>query len=347
MSSMVPRFCVSPRARGLATAGAALALTLVGSHASAQTAEDERMAMRRIAMDRAQQESNEGRHEQALEFAQRAGAIQMSASLRLFIASEHRALGHHADSLRAALLCSREALQAASRREEIRAACEELVRQEQRLVGSLLLRVPNAPAAGLRVSIDGREVDAAILGLPYPIDQGQHRLRLEAPSFAVAERTFSIDYGATHTVSIELSTTPTSGSADVPPIAPPRERPASAGPGAGPWVLVGVGGALLIASAGFFAGYLVNTQGCEITSTGEGLCDNETQRMHAEAWATPTAIGAHVSLYAGIAAVGGGLLWWALSPRGSSAASSERASVTPWVAPGEGGAVLAGLRVRH
>ncbi len=163
----------------------ALALGVTGpSIASAQTTEISEGAMvaRRALVERAQEAARAGNHEQALSLAENAGRIEMSPSLRLFIAQERVALGRHASAMEAAELCVREASRAPTleRRDQIIAACRQILNTSQRNVVLLTLTVPAARRGGFALRVDGRAISDAELALPVALDAGTHVVEVTA-----------------------------------------------------------------------------------------------------------------------------------------------------------------------
>jgi len=149
------------RSRWVASAALGCALSLTGA-ASAQTAAE--IATRRLLLDRAQVARGAGQHAEALELYQRAGQIQMTPSVRAFIAEEQLRTGRLAEAMGSADLCLRDlgAVVAVRDRAAIEAHCRGL-RDDLRLrVGELVVEVP--AAAGLRVTVGGAELSTVLYG---------------------------------------------------------------------------------------------------------------------------------------------------------------------------------------
>ncbi len=105
------------------------------------------------------------------------------------------------------------------------------------------------------------------------------------------------------------------------------------GPGAGPWVLVGVGAGALVAGGVFF--YL---RGAPLDSFEDicpgGTCADEAARTRATPFRDDASLYttlAFVSAGVGVAAVAGGLIWYAVAPRRSSPVALR---ASPWASPG-------------
>lgn len=133
-----------------------------------------------------------------------------------------------------------------------------------------------------------------------------------------------------------------------PPATDPRvdvRPPPSRGPGAGPWIVVGAGVASLAAS-----GALLYLRG-EPLDTFVGLCGSEgecpatlsqTDVTRAQTAHDDAALYTTLSIVTGavgVAAITGGVLWYALAPRRSS---STALGVSPWTTATAGGVTLLG-----
>jgi hypothetical protein len=140
------------------------------------------MVARRALVERAQEASRAGNHEQAASLAESAGRIEMSPSLRLFIAQERVALGRHASAMEAAELCVREASRSPAlvRREQIITACRQILNTSQRHVVLLTLTMPASRRAGFVLRVDGRSLSEAELNLPVALDAGMHVVEVGA-----------------------------------------------------------------------------------------------------------------------------------------------------------------------
>lgn len=127
------------------------------------------------------------------------------------------------------------------------------------------------------------------------------------------------------------------------PVVTPVRVPVVHSAGAGPWAVMGVGAASLVASGVFFAlrgGALADRDAACGTAAGECAPDtvlavDAAARAQRDAH-TFNAL-TNVSLSVGAAAVAGGVLWWALGRRGG-APEARRAVV---VGPAAGGAFVA------
>ncbi|MDB4928602.1 MAG: hypothetical protein JWM10_1086 [Myxococcaceae bacterium] len=189
------------------------------------------------------------------------------------------------------------------------------------------LNYPTAPESPAVVISDGAAVGATLGAArvvlltgdrPLVVDVRRGELVHDALS-AQVERALGAGEGVPATVSVAPPTDPR---VDVRPVAPSR------GAGAGPWVLVGAGVAALGAGGAFLAlrgGALDNLE----TNCPTFECTRETAptgNAYREDASLYTAL-AIVAGGVGVAAVAGGVIWYAVAPR-RAAASALR--VTPW-----------------
>lgn len=333
-------------ARGVAFATALAALG-AGGTARAQTGEE--LSIRRLALERAEAAQREGRHAEALELAERAGAIQMTPSVRFFIARELVAVGRRAEGLIAAQTCIREADQStASNREAIHANCRQMVDSTQPQVASITVRPPRGmPVAGLEVTIAERPVSALVLGLPYYVDPGRVVVTARAPGRTTFEVGVTMAAGENLNVELELPVATLVDPGPVTPvIEPPPPRPLRPPPArrarpsiVGPAVLWSVGGAMAVGGSVLLA----LTEGAigrcdalsarmDLPESGTGVCESPGDLAFARGAAGY--VGGSVALLGlGVGAVSAGFAWWAVQ-RGSS----ERASFA--VVPARGGAAV-------
>jgi hypothetical protein len=142
-----------------------------------------------------------------------------------------------------------------------------------------------------------------------------------------------------------------------PPSSPPPSPPPPEDEGEGaegkhsvaPWVVVGVGGAAVVAGA-IMIGVGVSEQassraGCTQNTQGQYVCGpgiDPAQRQSQNQTGAATATAGVVIGIVGVAAVGGGLLWHFLEPTGAETTKSGRPRLVPQLAPGYAGFGLEG-----
>jgi hypothetical protein len=110
-------------------------------------------------------------------------------------------------------------------------------------------------AARAKISIDGVEVGASMLGQPLPLDPGGHAVNAEAKGFAKFEKTFDAAERQAITVQVVMVPAPAGAETAAASSAPAASDHGPAEPAKGmnivPFVVGGVGAASLIASGVF------------------------------------------------------------------------------------------------
>ncbi len=302
-----------------------LSLLLSPALALAQTSAD--LASRQELVARAEQARAAGDHEHALDFALRAGRIRMTPSLGLMIAQEQRTLGQLVESYASALACAR-AAQAdvnAANRASIAETCTSVARALEPALGRVLLHLPTDLPSGVSVRVADAEVPEALRDLPRVVMPGEVVVEASAPGHAAFHRSLAVPAGAVVDVSIELPAVDLTR-----PLAPePRVSP-----GAGPWIVAGLGLASLATSGVLYALADSARSDRDAQCGAMGYC--QPTALDFDASYRDMLVGTNVALGVGAALVAGGALWYVIA---RVRATSER---TPSVAvsPTAGGVAL-------
>lgn len=302
----------------------ALSFLVVPSVARAQSSAD--LAARQDLVARADQARTAGDHARALDLAQRAGAIRMTPSLQLMIAQEQRSLGQLVDSYASALACARSAQAdlSAANRADIIETCTSVSRALEPQLGRVRLRLPADLPSDTRVLLAGVEVSAAVRDVPRVVMPGQVTVDASAEGRTAFRRTLRVDAGAVAEVVIELPrslTTPTTV--------------AGRGPGAGPWVLAGLGVASFAAAGVLYA--LAGSARDDRDARCPTDCYPDAQDHDARYRDMLT--GTNVAIGVGGALLAGGAIWYVIAR-----VSSTRSEGAPAVAvvPSSGGVLMSG-----
>ena len=285
----------------------------LASHAQAVPAtaiSGSQLIARRTLLERAQAASRARDFAQALTLAQQAAAIEMTPSLRMFLAQQQQALGHHADAMESAEYCVRDATRntALERRDIILGECRRLSAVSQRQVVLVTVVVPALHHTSLSIRVGSRELLAAEYNIPVVFDAGQYEVNATAPGqsnhtevaigapgttlsvilpsrFALTEAqvaastTAVVSTGPTvgnGTVNSAVTHTNTHDAVDPHWVGQRPLVPSTPGlmarVGGGPWVLVGTGAAAFLASGVFFG--LRNGQFTTCRPVGDAImCD--------------------------------------------------------------------------
>lgn len=288
---------------------------------------------RRDLIRQAQEARVRGDHAAAVDFATRAGQLSMNLALRRFLAEEQLAAGQLGPALESAQRCLSDGDRDASpAREQHLAACRALQTSLGLRVGRV--RVDATPIDGMVVRVADEEVGPSEWGTPRVVTPGAVLVTATAPG----RRPFHsvVDVAAGVTVAVRVSF---DGSAErTPPARTVARTPTAAdvrGPlNPGPLVLLGIGGAGLVATGIFYAlrGSALNAQEAQCDDSG---CPEAARADHDRAVTYNTLT--NVAAVVGGAFAVGGLVWYLVVPR---RAATETRVAGPWLAPSQGGAVL-------
>jgi hypothetical protein len=150
--------------------------------------------------------SNKGNHQEALAWAQKASAIRLSPSLRVFLIAEQRAVGDAASAYVNAKVCVAEA-ETDSRlpmRDQIVLACRQAVAATESAIGQLAITLPSSLPPGTQVNVNGQNVAPAVLSLPYPVNVGTATVDVTAPGYAPFHEEVPIAAKAIVTLTVPL-----------------------------------------------------------------------------------------------------------------------------------------------
>jgi hypothetical protein len=180
------------------------------SHAQSRTLSPALAAQRRLLLDEAQSARAAGDHVQALDRAQRAGEIEMTPSLRQFLAAEQRTLNHYVDALQNAALCVTEAVNDPNTpdRDRLIEVCRTLSEDVRRRSGAIVIHPPNPAPDGLRIEAGGREVPHALWSLAFTVDPGPVEIVATAPGYETLRHQVQVDSGQHVGVPITLTPAP-------------------------------------------------------------------------------------------------------------------------------------------
>jgi hypothetical protein len=296
------------------------------------------VAARALLIEQAERAAAAGDHRGALDLAERAGRVEITPSLRMFVAQEQLATGAFAAAMSSAILCARDAARDPQLpyRDNVLTRCRDVAQRARASVALVTLRSPPA-GEGLRVTLDDRPVTAELLDVPLPLDPGAHAVTVGAAGRGLWERRFEARSGEATELTLSLGEPEAPPAPPPPPPPPPAPRPlvVRRGPPAGAIALLAAGGGALLASGVFFALRAASASGCAegadpaMPSERVWLCDTPAQAEAVMSHRTWTAL-AGVTLGVGALSAGAGALWWALGGRGTR----------PSVAPVAGGLLL-------
>jgi hypothetical protein len=206
---------------------AAIALTVLGQGGSSSAATDEEKAGARAAAEQGAKAMQDGRYDVAIDLLSRAEALIHAPTHLVLLAQAHERLGKLVKARELYLRVSREdfAPEAPAAFKQAKAtAAKELTALESR-IPYVSVVVQGAGAANVRVTQDGVRVPDALVGVPRPVDPGEHKLQAVADGMESTVNTVLVREGARETVVLTLQ--PRDVTASGPPATAPV-RPAGA-----------------------------------------------------------------------------------------------------------------------
>lgn len=294
-----------------------LAQLLAVRPAAAQSAlTPEQAAARRGLLSDAAAARARGDHEHAVDFAERAGRIEMTPSVRVFIAQEREALGQLIAAYGSADLCVREANEAANvhQRDAIVAECRSLLNDISARLGRVIVRVPGSPPAGFEVTVAGSRLADAYYGAPYRVTPGRVAVEARAADGSMFRVEVSVAPGQEVEVDVTLTRRVIATAAETAPQPPPSTPSSSVHPI--PLVVAGLGVVGLVLGGAFYAvrtdarnGLIAND--CTAVASGYA-CDDTSDAQSRYSRAVTFDTASSVSLVAGAVLLVGGAAWWLL-----------------------------------
>ncbi len=331
------------------TAWSCASAVLVASAAVFALTHDD--ALRRDLVAQAEQARESGDHARALDLSSHAAQIRMTPSLALMIAQEHEQLGHIVDALDYARRCVSDASRDGSlhNRQRITRNCRELVTSLSSQVARVTIRLAAREDATVRVG--PQTIPPAAWGVPVPVDPGEVSVTATSPDGRRFARTVRTTRGGVVEVDVVLAMPAASNVGEAPPVVamvPATESSAvvaptpllpgrRAGVGAGPWIVVGVGAASLIAAGVLWSMHI------SAVADRDAACDRIgclPAALDSDATARDFTVGTNIALGLGAAAIAGGLTWFFVA----RSRGTERSALRPsaWLLPGGAGLTLGG-----
>jgi hypothetical protein len=180
-------------------------LTSVAQPASAQTSEERAGA--RAAAEQGVKAFNEGRWADAADLMSRAEKLFHAPTHLLYLAQAEEKLGHLVNAHEIYLRISRERL-GRDAPEVFLAAQEDAKKRADAVrarLGQVSVTVQGAPAgAAFAVTMDGKRVPDALVGVPHPADPGEHLFEASADGMRSNPTKAILREGATASVTLTL-----------------------------------------------------------------------------------------------------------------------------------------------
>jgi len=186
----------------------ALALLFAALPAAAQT--EEEIAGARSAATQGVKAYEAGDYAQAVDLFQRAESLVHAPPHLLYMARGHEKLGHLVTARELYNKIIRETLPPSAPqafRDAQEAAAEEIRAVEPRLA-RLTVTVTVPPGVVPAVTMDGKEVPAALLGVARPVDPGEHVVEAKADGYLATRQSTALSEGGTGAVALKLEADP-------------------------------------------------------------------------------------------------------------------------------------------
>jgi hypothetical protein len=223
-----------------------------GASPNAYAQSDDDRAAARIAANAGLKAYQEGRYQEAVDLCTRAESLMHATTHLLIVARSQAKLGHLVEAQEAYIRIKRDQLPGNAPRAFLEA--QAAAADEQAALGprvpTLKITLEGAPAKGVTLVIDGQNVSAAMVGLPKPINPGQHTIAAHSPSAESETATVTLPEGAAQSLTLtmhavegapaEAAATTASGGAQLTTDQPPAPK-GKPGLRIGGWIGVGVG----------------------------------------------------------------------------------------------------------
>jgi hypothetical protein len=204
----------------------AAALSLSGTGFAS---DDQARAGARAAASAGADAADAGRWQESLDYFRRAEALVHSPVHLWYMARAHRELGQLVAAREACLKVQREGLpaQASSGIKAAHEGCEEVLRQLEGRIPTLTLRIAGVPQGlAVQVTRDGEELPSALVGIPAPVDPGEHTFVARAEGYLPEEGRVTLQEGAEEVLTLTLRADPNAAAS--PPAS--TEQPVTATP---------------------------------------------------------------------------------------------------------------------
>jgi hypothetical protein len=232
---------VRRRLRGRSAASVLVVTALFAATPPAAAQSDEqRAAARSIAIEGAKAFS-EGRYQDSLDLFQRAESLVHAPPHLLYQARAQEKLGHVIKAHELYLKISREKLNdnAPQAFRDAQAAALDGARQLEPKIAYLTVQLQGDGGKPVDVTMDGEPVPPALIGVPRPVDPGEHRIQGKGIGLLAAPQVLTLAEGARSAVTLVFEAAPvttpatpapaTTPAAPTEPAAPPRDAGTSSG----------------------------------------------------------------------------------------------------------------------
>ena len=334
---------------------------LAGTAAAGEPTVEEK-AGARAAAEQGNSAFKNGKFSEALDLFQRAESLVHAPTHLLMIARTHLALGHLVAAKEAFLQVGRDTLPATApppfKKAQVDARAE-LATLDPR-IPTIQVSARGGGSRRIEITMDGKAVPEALVGIARPVDPGQHTLRATADGMRFEDKTVTIQEKDHATVVLELSpataapppvaASPAAPGPEPSPTAEPTATPPPATENSGSSPLRPISIAVIgLGVAGLGVGAVFAILGISKRSDANdayakcgdpcpaGPQADAVQELDDEA--TSRSRIAVIALIAGGALTAGGIVMFAVSgsSNGDASKASSRPEVSPWIGLGSAG----------
>jgi hypothetical protein len=188
-------------------ASAVLSACLLGSVSPVFAQSDEQRAGARSLATEGAQAFNEGRFKDAVDFFVKAESLMHAPPHLLFTARAHAKLGQFVKAREAYMKIVKEQLapNAPQAFRDAQSAAEEERKLVEPHIGRLTIKVEGAErATDLVVAVDGQPIPSVLVGVPQPMDPGDHTITAVATGFKGAPVTTSLKDAGVGVVTLKM-----------------------------------------------------------------------------------------------------------------------------------------------
>lgn len=259
---------------------------------SAANAQDSHAAVAQSLFEAGRVEMETGSLDAACAHLRESFRLQVAAGTLLNLAACEERRSHFA----VAHQCFRDALALLDAGDYRRAFAEERIVALRQRIASVTLAIQDPVPPLVDIRVNDTVLQATSLGAPLWLDAGEHVLIVNAAGREPARTRIQLKEGETRNVVLWVG----------PVLSPPRVQAGTPSPTPMPYVLMGTGGAALL--AGGILGLMVMDAASDVRAHCDASgCDDAG--LDAGQRGRPLAIVSPVLLGAGVALIGGGLYW--------------------------------------
>jgi hypothetical protein len=191
------------------TGAALIAVTLAAPRNARAQADEQRAAARSLAVEGAKA-CSDSRWQDCVNLFQRAESVVHAPPHLLYMARAEEKLGHIVRARELYLKITREHLadNAPQAFKESQSAATVGAQKLEPRIAYLTIQLAGDGGKAVEVSMDGDAVPAALVGVPRPVDPGEHRLEGKGPQLAAAPQTTTLVDGQRGTVTLTFEAVP-------------------------------------------------------------------------------------------------------------------------------------------